>query len=245
MIPIIANQALAKNLVESGNSQLVASVTEIPIESNGSIKSGGFDADGMPNPRGKFSKDGTVFYPSTVMVESRGSTIHSLAADLKVSRNSIFARLCNSLGLTAKINKAADQSVTALGSPQQIENSSKLELTRAHITSFNMLIKAILNFIFKPLLFVDNGSLFLNLQSLEMPFWACFYFIFLWILVLFIKKRRNSSKGLIIPSIFIFGFILISAQIEINVGTALRHRSLLLIPILVILASRQKKPATL
>jgi hypothetical protein len=41
--------------------------------------------------------------------------------------------------------------------------------------------------------------------------------------------------------IFTFEFVGISALAEVNVGTALRHRSLLLIPILVIWVARKKK----
>jgi hypothetical protein len=42
-------------------------------------------------------------------------------------------------------------------------------------------------------------------------------------------------------TLFTFEFVGISALAEVNVGTALRHRSLMLIPILVILVARKKK----
>jgi hypothetical protein len=48
-----------------------------------------------------------------------------------------------------------------------------------------------------------------------------------------------------VATIFALEFVAISALTEINVGTALRHRSLLLIPILVIWVARKKKPASI
>ena len=51
---------------------------------------------------------------------------------------------------------------------------------------------------------------------------------------------NGLAYAVMMATLFAFEFVAISALTEINVGTALRHRSLLLIPILVIWLARKK-----
>ena len=92
---------------------------------------------------------------------------------------------------------------------------------------------------------MDNGSLFLNIQSIETPIWLFIYGLFFVGLYQIIRRRRELDYAVMMATIFAFEFVAISALTEINVGTALRHRSLLLIPILVIWVARKKKPASI
>jgi hypothetical protein len=59
-----------------------------------------------------------------------------------------------------------------------------------------------------------------------------------------VRRRREFDYAVMVATIFALEFVAISALTEINVGTALRHRSLLLIPILVVWAARKKKPVS-
>ena len=119
------------------------------------------------------------------------------------------------------------------------------ERVKIHCFSSNPSIKSSLKFLFVPFIFLDNGSLFLNIQSVETPVWLFIYALFFVGLYQIIRKRRELDYAVTIATLFALEFVAISALTEINVGTALRHRSLLLIPILVIWLSREKKPASL
>jgi len=94
-----------------------------------------------------------------------------------------------------------------------------------------------------PFIFIDNGSLFLNIQSIETPVWLFVYGLFFVGLYQLTRRRHEFDYAVLIAALFALEFVAISALTEVNVGTALRHRSLLLIPILVIWVARKKKPS--
>ena len=74
-----------------------------------------------------------------------------------------------------------------------------------------------------------------------MPVWLFIYGLFFVGLYQLARRRREFDYAVMIATLFALEFVAISALTEINVGTALRHRSLLLIPILVIWVARKKK----
>jgi hypothetical protein len=89
-----------------------------------------------------------------------------------------------------------------------------------------------------------DSALFLNIQSIETPLWLFIYVLFFLGLYQLVRHRWEIDYAVAMATLFVFEFLVISALTEINVGTALRHRSLLLIPILVIWVARKKKPST-
>jgi uncharacterized membrane protein YhaH (DUF805 family) len=121
-----------------------------------------------------------------------------------------------------------------------IENQKKLSLKQAGLKHPGQMITSSLRFLFVPIIFVDNGSLFLNIQSIETPLWLFIYGLFFIGLFQLIRRRHDLDYAVMMATLFAFEFVAISALTEINVGTALRHRSLLLIPILVIWIARKK-----
>jgi hypothetical protein len=82
--------------------------------------------------------------------------------------------------------------------------------------------------------------MFLNIQSLETPMWLFIYGLFFVGFYHLARRKREFDYAVMIAALFALEFVAISALTEINVGTALRHRSLLLIPILVIWVARKK-----
>jgi hypothetical protein len=120
----------------------------------------------------------------------------------------------------------------------------QLSLQQAGLKKPGQVLKSSAKFLLVPFIFIDNGSLFLNIQSIETPLWLFIYCLFFLGLFQLISRRREFDYAVMIATLFALEFVAISALTEINVGTALRHRSLLLIPILVIWVARKKKPAT-
>jgi hypothetical protein len=215
LMPLLANTTLVETVKSSGKAQLIVLLAEGP-EVN-----------------------------SENLVVSRGATVHALVDQLNSDPQAIISRIATRLGITAKLVASAESSVVIIGSQDEKYNKSKLISERATISEPSSFPRAIYRFMFIPMIFMDNGSLFLNIQSIETPVWIFIYLLFFVTIYLFLRSRRELDFVVSTAAVFALEFILLSAMIEINVGTALRHRSLLLIPILVIWVARKKKAAPL
>jgi len=234
LILVIAVMPLAFNpeLVPAISNYLTGQVTKVDTVATGDINNDGRCDSFEPCAKGN---EGNGSYVAT-----GGMTVHALVDELKQSPNSILAKLSKVLGITAKLEAIAKSSTVLKTDKTVVENQKKLSLQQAGIKKPVAVIKSSLRFLFIPLIFKDNGSLFLNIQSIETPEWLFIYALFFIGLYRLIRGRREFDYAVIMATLFAFEFVGISALTEINVGTALRHRSLLLIPILVIWIARKK-----
>jgi hypothetical protein len=183
--------------------------------------------------------------PEYVNVATGGMTIHLLLSQLEGAPNTLLAKIARSLGITSRLAATAKASIVLETDKQVLLNQRKLSLQQAGLKHPDQLIESSLKFLFVPFIFMDNGSLFLNAQSLETPIWIFIYCLFFIGLYQLVRRRRELDYAVMVAILFAFEFVAISALTEINVGTALRHRSLLLIPILVIWVARKKKAETI
>ena len=177
-------------------------------------------------------------------VATGGMTIHALLDQLKVNPNTILARIANALGVTAKLEAISKSAIVVRTDKSVIENQKKLSLQQAGLKKPLQVIESSAKFLLVPFTFMDNGSIFLNIQSIESPIWLFIYGLFFVGLYQIARRRREFDYAVMMATLFALEFVAISALTEINVGTALRHRSLLLIPILVIWLARKKEPAS-
>ena len=171
-------------------------------------------------------------------------TVHALLGELERDPNTIVARIANALGVTTKLEAISKSAIVVETDKSVLENQKKLSLQQAGIKQPLQVLESSAKFLLIPFIFIDNGSLFLNIQSIETPVWLFIYALFFVGLYQVIRRRREFDYAVMIATLFALEFVAISALTEINVGTALRHRSLLLIPILVIWVARKKKPTT-
>jgi hypothetical protein len=177
-------------------------------------------------------------------VATGGMTVHALLDQLKGSPNSILAKFASAFGITAKLESISKSAIVVETDKTVVENQKKLSLQQAGIKKPLQVFESSAKFLLVPFIFIDNGSLFLNIQSLETPIWLFIYGLFFVGLYQVIHRRRELDYAVMIATLFAIEFVVISALTEINVGTALRHRSLLLIPILVVWDARKKKPVS-
>ena len=191
------------------------------------------------NGDGKVDEEDSIEYVAT-----GGMTVYALLVQLKGSPNTIVARIASGLGITAKLEAISKSAIVVETDKSVVENQKKLSLQQAGLKKPLQVLESSAKFLLVPFIFVDNGSLFLNIQSIETPIWLFIYALFFMGLYQVIRRRREFDYAVMMATIFAFEFVAISALTEINVGTALRHRSLLLIPILVIWVARKKKPAS-
>jgi hypothetical protein len=171
--------------------------------------------------------------------------VHALLDQLKGSPNTILAKVASTLGITAKLEAISKSAIVPETDKSVVENQKKLSLQQAGLKKPLQVLESSAKFLLIPFIFIDNGSLFLNIQSIETPIWLFIYGLFFVGLYQLVRRRREFDYAVMMATLFALEFVAISALTEINVGTALRHRSLLLIPILVIWVARKKKPASI
>jgi hypothetical protein len=177
-------------------------------------------------------------------VATGGMTVHALLGELGRDPNTMFAKIASALGITAKLEAISKSAIVLETDKSVIENQKKLSLQQAGLTKPLQVLESSAKFLIIPFIFIDNGSLFLNIQSVETPVWLFIYGLFFVGLYQLTRHRHEFDYAVMIATLFALEFVALSALIEVNVGTALRHRSLLLIPILVIWVARKKKPST-
>jgi hypothetical protein len=209
------------------------------IEKVDTIELGDINNDGRCDSFEPCNNDAKTGYVAT-----GGMTVHALLGELQRDPNTIVAKLASALGITAKLEATSKAAIVLENDKSVFENQKKLSLQQAGLTKPLQVLESSLKFLLIPFIFMDNGSLFLNIQSIETPIWLFIYGLFFVGLYQLIRRRREFDYAVMIATLFALEFVAISALTEINVGTALRHRSLLLIPILVIWLARKKKPAT-
>jgi hypothetical protein len=90
-------------------------------------------------------------------------------------------------------------------------------------------------FVFRPVLGADVTSLSSLLAAIENVVWLA---VFLFILIMFIRNRRLAFFQLLTPSLlFISIYSVAAGAYEGNMGTAFRHKSLILWVVILLLAS--------
>jgi hypothetical protein len=177
-------------------------------------------------------------------VATGGMTVYELLGELERDPNTIVARIAKALGITEKLEAISKSAIIIETDKSVVENQKKLSLQQAGIKKPLQVLESSAKFLLIPFIFIDNGSLFLNIQSIETPVWLFIYGLFFVGLYQLARRRCEFDYAVMVATLFALEFVAISALTEINVGTALRHRSLLLIPILVIWVARKKKPAS-
>jgi peptidoglycan/LPS O-acetylase OafA/YrhL len=152
--------------------------------------------------------------------------------------------LANKTGLETFLDATASSSYLPEGSIELSENVNQLQAQPASLRDPWSLLVGVNNFLFVPTPFIDNGSFFLNIQSYESFAWYLYYIILIFLLIRLLQGRYVLNLATLSSALFSLGFILLSALVEVNDGTSVRHRSVLLISILVMLATFQtsKRP---
>jgi len=162
----------------------------------------------------------------------------------QLDKNQILSWLTTISGAKSYLDRRLEVAYLPPGSKELSKKIAQRKIQPASLGDpFSLLVGAH-NFLFVPMPFLDNGSFFLNAQSYESFLWY-FYYLILIILLLGLIRRRNSlNLATLSSSLFSIGFIVMSALIEINSGTSVRHRAVLLMGILVMLATYRRQEPT-
>jgi len=168
--------------------------------------------------------------------------LHDLNQQL--DKNPILSWLASVTGIKSTIKEKAEASYLPAGSVELSQNFTQLQTQSASLRDPPSLLVGAFNFLFVPTPFVDNGSFFLNAQSYESLAWYLFYLIFILLLMGLLFGRFTLNLVTVSSTLFTLGFIMLSAQVEINDGTSVRHRAVLLVGISLMLSTFQRKEST-
>jgi hypothetical protein len=158
-----------------------------------------------------------------------------------LNNNSILTWISKSTGIYGFLEEKSQDAFLPLGSNEFSKNVMQLQIQQVNLRNPFSILEGMLKFLFLPAPFVDNGSFFLNAQSYESFAWYLYYtFLALLVFGLFRGKYISNVQSIVATS-FSLGFIPLSALVEINFGTSVRHRSVLLIGILIMLAVFREK----
>lgn len=102
--------------------------------------------------------------------------------------------------------------------------AKKLSLEATKLTDIDGNLRQVIVLLVKPTPFLDNGSSILNIASIETVMW--WLLLTLW-LVTYFRKRKWTDAVANYALSFFFLFLAGSASLEINLGTWLRHKSIL------------------
>ena len=241
LLPLAVNPTL----IPAISNYLLGQVEKVDRIEIGDINNDGRCDSFEPCSSGNGNGNGNGNEDPIRLVATGGMTVHALLNQLEGSPSSFVARLANGLGITAKLRSIATNAIVLKTDKEVIRNQKQLSLQQAGLKKPGQVLKSTAKFLLVPFIFIDNGSLFLNIQSIETPLWLFIYVLFFLGLYQLVRNRWEIDYAVAMATLFVFEFLVISALTEINVGTALRHRSLLLIPILVIWVARKKKAETI
>jgi hypothetical protein len=176
----------------------------------------------------------------TQEVAGRGQTIHDL--NIQIKNNPILKWFSKLTQIDSILESKSQGSYLPAGSEELSNNLKQLQTQAATLRDPISIVKGALNFLFVPTPFMDNGSFFLNAQSYESFAWYFYYILLLLMILGLLRGRYELSLQSLTATYFSLGFIIQSALEETNDGTSVRHRSILLIGILIMLTTiRQKK----
>ncbi len=172
--------------------------------------------------------------PTPTTIPTRGQTLHDLQEQLE--NNARIEWLSRVTGIKKILESKVKSSHVEIRSNERNENLIQLQAQQSSLREPSSLLAGAFNFLFVPIPFVDNGSFFLNAQSYESFIWYFYYTIFVLLLINVFRGQFILNLSTITSILFLLGFITLSALVEINVGTSVRHRAVVLIGILIMLA---------
>lgn len=175
---------------------------------------------------------------------SGNSTAISIQRYVSQADDSLLFQFLKITGLAQKIAATTDSYVQDQKSSKlntSIKSNNPYALVTPKLSNPLSFIHSILQFTLGPFPIFNDYGFILSVLSWESIIWWSLYLSIFYRFILRARHKVQLSYSEIFSFCFIFIYILIIAYVEVNVGTALRHRSVLLIPLLHVLVSEGNK----
>ncbi len=193
--------------------------------------------DGSENQTGDGSENQTGDDNDKEMVTLFGdSTLISLKTYLDGNPNSRLTKLLELIGAKDEINRVWNKKLREALANGNVKVKEKPSINNDILKPGKLdnplsVIRAACIFLFGPFPFLGDPSLSIQILSFESPMWWAF---FLGVFVQVFRHRHTRfylEPTIALAAIFLFGEILFSALVEVNLGTSFRHRSIIVVPL--------------
>jgi len=171
------------------------------------------------------------------IVSNGGQTLELLLGQIKNNNLTFF--ISKKIGLYDYLVQTQKSSLFPNTNPAIRDGILNRGTQIASLNDIHSIIRQSITFLFSPNPFRNNGTIFLELLSYEIVFWIILYSLFIWALFIsiLIARQWNSEKlNIFVPilsAIICIYFVGFSALTEVSIGNALRHRTVLVIPMVV------------
>ena len=166
------------------------------------------------------------------------TTLISLHYYLGNHPSALLTRILNILGVGSRIEKIWNDKV-ALG---LISKGNEVYSDSSSINSYQLksgnthnplsIVKPAALFLLGPFPFLGHSGIALSIIALESPLW---WLLYLYVGLQLARNRRGHSYGdplVIFAGLVFLLFVVLSALVEVNLGTSFRHRSIILVPLI-------------
>jgi len=162
--------------------------------------------------------------------ENTGSrTLNELA--IQRTNNDKLSRLISSIVKPLESKSRIDKPKSILSSDDGSLNAFPDVILRDPVT----IVRGVCYFLFSPNFFSSNVTTLLWLVGFESPLWLVLYILVIIGILRIRFSLQSESFGLLFSTTFISVYTLMSSVGETNIGTAIRHRSILILPILTLI----------
>ena len=228
--------------VQSAGERVGSSLTKVKVEANDVSGSDSLEKITEGTSRTDIEQNGEI-------VITGDYTLIAVRKYINDKPTAIMSKLIELFGVEPAIEsryqeiiRKTSEKVSESNTKESIEASDPSKLDPGKLSSPPSVIAAGFTFMVGQVPLLQSRSLFLDLTAWESPvWWACYIYIFVQLVMLF-KRKLAFNLQLILPFITLVFFVGFNALVQVNAGTAFRHRSILLPSIIfLILGFRQQR----
>ncbi len=241
LVTSVFHSNLAETAARSGDSIIQVA---IPTPTHTSGKGG--SSNGSPTPA-----PGGAVQPSTVVTFHGDTTLILLHFYLVDHPNAVFTRVLRAVGVERKIQEIWDSKVRSgliKKTVKALPDTSSLSgyiLKPGKLRDPLSVFRPAFLFLFGPIPILDQGGVALDTVALESPIWWLLYGLVLYRMIRYRKNGYLKDPVFQLAAIYFASLVMVSALVEVNLGTSFRHRSILFIPLIVMyLRTRNKDIVT-
>ena len=176
------------------------------------------------------------------------TTLINVVSYLSESPDSVFVKLVRLFKVDTFLQKELKKKLSEMeetAKRKHADNEYLIDprvLRPGVITDPLSMIRASFLFLIGPIPLVGQTDSAILILSLESPLWWGLYALVLYACIKHCRRSILRDPKVLFTVIFLISETLMSAMIEVNLGTAFRHRSILLVPLVFLVAVLNQRP---
>ena len=250
LITSVFHSDLSATAARSGDS-----IIQVAIPNNSGGNSGVLGSNGKPTPSGSPSPANNSKPPvksGTTVVTFHGDTTLILLHFYLIDHpHAFFTRVLRVFGVAGKVQEIWDSKVKS----GLVKKTVKALPDRSSLSGYILkpgklhdplsIVRPAFLFMFGPIPLLDQGGIILNVVATESLIWWLLYSVVLYRLIRYRKNAYLRDPVFLLAGTYFVSLVAISALVEVNLGTSFRHRSILLIPLIVMYLRARNKTTSI